>query len=61
MNNKLIVGGIFCNLEKTFDSVNHNIIFSKLEFYGITGNSNFNFNLLYLPEIYVHRYRISHM
>ena len=35
MNNKLLVGGIFCDLEKAFDSVDHDIIFFKLKFYGI--------------------------
>jgi hypothetical protein len=34
------VGGIFCDLTKTFDYVNHNILPSKLEFYGITGRAN---------------------
>jgi hypothetical protein len=39
LNNKLIVGGIFYDLEKTFDFVNHDIlvILSKYEFYGFRG------------------------
>jgi hypothetical protein len=35
MNNKLLVGGILCDLQKEFDCVNHKILMEKLEFYGI--------------------------
>jgi len=32
LNNKLTVGGIFCNLEKAFASVNHDILLSNVNF-----------------------------
>jgi len=35
LNNKLVVGGIFCDL----DCVSHDIVLSKLKFYGIMGKT----------------------
>jgi hypothetical protein len=34
-NNKLYVGGIFCNLTKAFNCVDHNILKMKLQYYGL--------------------------
>jgi hypothetical protein len=35
LNNKLTIGGILCNLEKAIDCVDHNILLSKLQHYGV--------------------------
>jgi hypothetical protein len=36
LKNKLKAKGLFCDVEKAFDCVNHNILLHKLEIYGIT-------------------------
>jgi hypothetical protein len=39
LNNKLLVGGIFCDLHKDFDCANYDTLLPKMEFYGITGKA----------------------
>jgi hypothetical protein len=51
MNNKLLVGGIFCDLEKAFDCVNHDILLSKLKYYGIS-DKDFRLYQAYLDNRY---------
>ena len=51
MNNKLLVGGILCVLEKAFDCVNHDILLSKLKFDGIS-DKDFRLYQSYLDKRY---------
>jgi hypothetical protein len=40
LNNKPIVGGLFCDLLKAFDCVNYDILLSKMKFCGILSVAN---------------------
>jgi hypothetical protein len=37
LNNKKKCGGIFFDLEKAFDCVDHNVLMNKVSYYGVNG------------------------
>ena len=41
LNNKMIVGSIFFDLEKALESINHSLLINKLPHYGINGKFKF--------------------
>jgi hypothetical protein len=51
LNTKKIAGGIFSDLNKAVDCVDHAILLSKLKFYGITGRM-YNLIKSYLQDRY---------
>jgi len=39
LNNKMKTGSVFCDLLKAFDTVNHELLLDKLQYYGIKGKA----------------------
>ena len=44
IDNKMFVCGVFVDLQKAFDTVDHNILFHKLSYYGIRDIANYWFS-----------------
>ena len=56
LNNKTMASSIFCDLKKAFDFVNHDILLSKLLYYGICGKAK-----LLLESYLQNRYQRVHI
>ena len=37
LNNKQMEGGLFCDLHKAFDCINHTMVLEKMKFYALSG------------------------
>jgi len=51
LNNRLLVGGVFCDLQKAFECVYHDLLLSKMLWYGISGKG-YNLIQSYLRSRY---------
>ena len=51
LNNKQMVGGIFCDLHKAFDCINRAVLLEKMKFYGLSGKF-YNLEKSYLDGRY---------
>ena len=58
LSNKIIVGGLFCDLRKAFNCVNYDILLSKMKLYGISGVAN-RLMESYLSNTYLFKKQIS--
>jgi len=56
LHNKTMAGSIFCDLEKAFNSVNHDLLLSKLPYYGISDKAK-----LLLASYLLNRYQRVHI